>query len=305
MIKRAIITGATGAIGTALINELVNQGVEVLVFARENSKRNEQIPNSPLVTIKYCSLDKLATVQNDTGKDYDVFYHFAWAGTTGSSRNDMYMQNSNVKFTLDAVHTAKRFGCRTFIGAGSQAEYGRVEGRLTPQTPAFPENGYGMAKLCAGEMSRVLCNQLEINHIWVRILSIYGLNDGAGSMVMSTINQLKNGEIPQFTKGEQVWDYLSSFDAARAFYMLGDSDISDKTYVLGSGNPRPLKDYIFAIRNAVAPNAEIALGAVPYADKQVMHLSADITSLAEDIGWKPVYSFEDGINKMLSDGGFI
>ena len=95
--KRAIITGATGAVGTALIQELIENQIEVLVFCREGSVRNIQIPEHPLVTKKYCSLSELASVENDTGKDYDVFYHLAWEGTTGAARNDMYLQNQNVK----------------------------------------------------------------------------------------------------------------------------------------------------------------------------------------------------------------
>ncbi len=59
-----------------------------------------------------------------------------------------------------------------FIGAGSQAEYGRVEGKLNSQVPAFPENGYGMAKLCAGQMTRIQCESWE-SDIWTRILSVY------------------------------------------------------------------------------------------------------------------------------------
>ena len=125
--KRAVVTGATGAIGTALIKELIKNNIEVLVFCREGSARNSQIPEAPLVTKKYCDLTELKNTQNDTGKEYDVFYHFAWAGTTGAARNDMHLQNKNVEYALDAVDTAKRFGCKTFIGAGSQAEYGRVE----------------------------------------------------------------------------------------------------------------------------------------------------------------------------------
>jgi len=208
--KRAVITGATGAIGSALINELISHNIEVLVFCREGSARNGVIPEHPLVTKKYCSLDQLADISNDTGKDYDVFYHFAWAGTTGTARNDMHLQNQNVRYSLDAVGAAKRFGCTTFIGAGAQAEYGRVEGLLTPQTPAFPENGYGIAKLCAGQMTRELAHQNGMKHIWMRILSVYGPNDGSQSMVMSTITKLQQGIVPQLTKGEQLWDDLYS-----------------------------------------------------------------------------------------------
>ena len=95
--KRAIITGATGAIGTALIAELVNNNIEVLVLCNRNSKRKDRIPKHPLILQKECSLNEMVTMQNDTGKEYDVFYHFAWAGTTGPERNDMYLQNENVK----------------------------------------------------------------------------------------------------------------------------------------------------------------------------------------------------------------
>lgn len=295
--KRAIITGATGAIGTALIRDLLSNGIEVLVFCREGSKRNVRIPEHELVTRKYCALNELANVQNDTGKSYDVFYHFAWEGTTGPARNDMYLQNQNVRYALDAVATAKRFGCHTFVGAGSQAEYGRVEGLLKSDTPTFPEIGYGIGKLCAGQMTREYAHQLGIKHVWTRILSVYGPNDGTQSMVMSTINKLRNGEVPEFTKGEQLWDYLYSGDAANAFRLLGEKGQDGKVYVLGSGHAEPLANYIKKIRDTVQPEADIALGAIPYSEKQVMHLEADILPLQKDLGWTPQMDFGEGIHR--------
>ena len=297
--KRAIITGATGAVGTALVKELITNNVETLVLCREGSRRNHQIPDHPLVTRKHCSLDQLASIENDTGKNYDVFYHFAWMGTTGASRNDLYLQNQNVQYALDAVGAAKRFGCDTFIGAGSQAEYGRVEGVLRPDTPAFPEMGYGIGKLCAGQMTREYAHQLGLKHIWVRILSIYGPNDGKQIMVMSTIAKLQVGETPQFTKGEQLWDYLYSGDAAGAFRLLGENGHDGKVYVLGSGSARPLAEYIKDIRDVVNPNAEIALGAIPYSPKQVMHLEADIHDINNDTGWLPSTQYKTGIKKII------
>lgn len=302
--KRAIITGATGAVGTALIKELVSNGIEVLVFCRKGSKRNVQIPEHELVTRKYCALNEIATVQNDTGNDYDVFYYFAWEGTTGVARNNMYLQNQNVRYALDAVAAAKRFGCHTFIGAGSQAEYGRVEGFLKPDTPTFPEIGYGMGKLCAGQMTREYAHQLGMKHIWTRILSVYGPNDGAQSMVMSTIHKLKNGQVPEFTKGEQLWDYIYSGDAANAFRLLGEKGHDGRVYVLGSGHAEPLASYIEKIRDAVAPDAEIRLGAIPYSEKQVMHLEADISGLVEDTGFKPKVDFETGIKMILANKNY-
>lgn len=297
--KRAIVAGATGAIGTALVNELIKNNIEVLVLVRPESQRKGNITNSPLVSVLECGMDDYSEAVNLSGKEYDVFYHFAWAGAAGPGRHDMYLQNQNVKYALDAVGMAKRFGCKRFIGAGSQAEYGRYEGLLKADTPTFPEMGYGYAKLCAGQMTREYAHQLGIEHIWVRILSVYGPNDGAQSMVMSTINKLKKGEVPQFTKGEQMWDYLYSGDAAQAFFLLADKGINGKTYVLGSGKARPLIDYIKIIRDEVNPKAKLDIGAIPYVPKQVMYLQADIEELRRDTGFKPEMRFDEGIRKIL------
>lgn len=299
--KRAIVTGATGAIGTALIKDLINNHIEVLVLCRKDSARNKNVPVDPLVKMVYCDLTELSEIKNLTDKSYDVFYHFAWMGTTGTARNDMYLQNQNVRYALDAVGAAKRFGCTTFIGAGSQAEYGRVEGTLKPDTPTFPEIGYGIAKLCAGQMTRVYAHQLGMRHIWTRILSVYGPSDGEQSMVMTTIKKLQTGEVPQFTKGEQMWDYLFSKDAGRAFRLIGEKGKDGKTYVLGSGQAHPLAEYIKIIRDVVCPNSQLELGAIPYTPKQVMFLQADITELNKDTGFVPEVDFASGIKDIIGE----
>ena len=149
--KRAVITGPTGAIGIALIEYLENQGVEVIAVVRPGSKRADRIKESRLVSKVECDLSNLSGLPKLIKGGADVFYHFGWDGTFGSSRNDMLLQNNNVKYALNAVEAAAALGCSKFIGAGSQAEYGRFEGKLNEETPAFPENGYGIAKLCAGQ----------------------------------------------------------------------------------------------------------------------------------------------------------
>lgn len=297
--KRAIITGATGAIGTALVQELVDHDIEVLVICRENSKRNDRILDHPHVKKVFCDLNSLSELQNTTGISYDVFYHFAWEGTIGDGRNDMYLQNRNVKNALDAVGVAKRFGCHTFIGAGSQAEYGRVEGLLTPDTPTHPDMGYGIAKLCCGFMTREQAHQLGMRHLWVRILSVYGPNDGEKTMIMTLLRNFKENVIPQCTKGEQKWDYLYSKDAARAFYLLGETGQDGKTYVLGSGKVAPLYEYINKVREATNSDVQANLGGIPYGERQVMYLGADISELQRDTGFTPLYSFEEGIQEII------
>lgn len=298
--KKAIVTGPTGAIGTALIRQLVDNNVEVYAICRRFSNRVDKIVNSSLVHIIRCDLkelDQLPELMDERG--FDVFYHLGWDGTFGDSRNNVEGQLNNVAYTIAAVEAAHRLECKKFVGAGSQAEYGNVDGILTAQTPTFPTNCYGMAKLFAGQVSRVRCNQLDIEHVWTRVLSVYGPNDGKNTMVMSTIAKLLTNEAPQLTKGEQTWDYLYEKDAGKAFFLIGEKGISGKTYCLGSGTSRPLYEYMNLIWHETGVETPLLLGAIPYQPNQVMHLSADISELSKDTGFVPCYSFEAGIKETI------
>lgn len=146
--KKVIITGATGMIGIALINYLLEKDIKILAISRKNSARINNLPQSNSVKIVECNLNSLCDLKINEN-DYDAFFHFAWEGTFGENRNNMYMQNANIKYTLDALELAKKAGCKMFIGAGSQAEYGRVDGIINDKTATNPENGYGIAKLAA------------------------------------------------------------------------------------------------------------------------------------------------------------
>lgn len=292
---RVIITGPTGAIGIALIKECIRNGVEVLALCHKGSQRIMRIPKNPLVDIQEFELDAMDKVAKHVSGDYDIFFHLAWAGTVGDARNDMVLQNSNIGYTLDAVNLAKSLGCSTFVGAGSQAEYGRVEGTISPDTPTNPENGYGMAKLCAGQMTRVMCHKMGMAHVWPRFFSVYGPYDGAHSMVISTINTLLDGKHASFTPCRQEWDYLFSRDAGRALYLAGTKGRDGAIYCVGSGIARPLSEYVEKIGEAVDPAATLGIGELPYSDKQVMYLCADISALQADTGFKPQVTFDDGI----------
>lgn len=301
--KGAMITGPTGAVGRALIEILIENGINVLAVTRKNTKRLSNIPSSPLVRtvgLDLSELKSLPEIVSQLPGEYDAFYHLGWADTFGEdARNDVRSQLLNVGYSVDALEAAAKMGVKVFIGAGSQAEYGRHEGALSEKTPAFPENGYGIAKLAAGEFTRLRASQLHIRHIWTRILSVYGPCDGKGTMIMSAIRALLNGERPSLTKGEQLWDYLYSKDAGRALYLIGEKGKDQRVYCLGSGTKRPLREYMEELRDAIDPSLPLGIGERPYSKNQVMSLFADISALTEDTGFVPSYSFSEGIRETI------
>lgn len=299
-IQTAVVTGPTGAIGIALCEKLLRENVTVYAVCRPGSSRIKDLPKAAAIHVVECDAKELATLpQKMEGVSVDAFFHFAWAHTIGQGRNDMPAQIENIQSTIDAVRAAKALGCQVFLGAGSQAEYGRVEGLLKSDTPAFPENGYGMAKLCAGQMSRVEAKALDIDHVWVRILSVYGPHDGPMTMISGTIRKLLAGERPALTAGIQRWDYLYAGDAADAFYLAACHGRNGAVYPLGSGQAMPLKDYIIQMRDAIDPALPLGLGEVPYGPLQVMHLQADISALQADTGFVPKTPFAEGIRKTM------
>lgn len=294
-----VVDGATSMLGLALINECIARGIKVLAIARKSSKRLERIPQAESVKVVLCDQEDFADLDTSGMGQHEVYYHFAWGNVLAKERIDVKLQEPNIGYTIDAVSLALKLGCRRFIGAGSQAEYGRVSGVLDSQTPVNPEVAYGIAKYAAGKMAMALCESIGMDCIWTRTFSVYGPGDNDTTLIMYTIGKLLKGEKPIFTKAEQKWDYLYSKDAGVAFRLIGEKGKNKKVYCIGSGCARPLDEYIHIIHDLINPDLPLGIGELEYAPLQVMNLQADISGLKEDTGFKPEYSFERGIRETI------
>lgn len=297
--ENVIVTGATGMIGASMIEQMVADGVHVTAVCRPNSKKRNNLINNPLVTVVECDINDLISLKEKLSSDYDTFYHFAWDGTYGDSRNDALLQEQNIHNTLITVEVAHALGCKVFVGAGSQAEFGFVEGELSDNIPKNPVTGYGIAKYTAGRLSAVMCERYGIRQSWGRIVSTYGPRDNSYTMVMSSVIGMLNGERMAFTKGDQIWDYVYGGDCSRAFYLIGKYGKHGKAYTIGSGKSRLLREYITDIRDVVNPDLEIGIGEREYYPNQVMRLTADISELTADTGFQPEVDFKEGIRRTM------
>jgi nucleoside-diphosphate-sugar epimerase len=297
-IETIALTGATSMIGVALIKQCLKNNIKVLAFARKNSPRVARIPKSDLITVVNCDLNEL-NLFDDSSKTADVFYHIGWTNTQRKDFNSCYDQLKNVQYTLDAVHLAKKLGCGKFLGTGTQAEHECSTLALSSNSPIDPGTGYGIAKYAAGKLSKIECGKYSLEYNWVRILYVYGINYNEDTVIMSFIRNCKTGRYMKLSDCTQVIDYLYEDDAGRALFLLGKKGIDGKTYVLGSGTGRPLKEYIEIIRNIINPDYTPGYGKIPYSENPARYLCADISELSRDTGWKPDFSFEDGVKNIL------
>lgn len=294
---RVIISGATSMIGIACIRSCIANGCEVLAILRQGTKRLARLPESPLVKLAYADLDTLDCVTGD-GRPYDVFYHFAWSHTSRAERDDPIAQEHNIRATLQAVELAHRLGCRKFIGAGSQAEYGSVDGMISPETPPQPIIAYGMAKLSSCMLSRRLCRQYGMEHIWGRIFSVYGTNDNEGTMLNYAISQFDKGEPAKFSAATQLWNYLYEEDAGAMFYHLGQKDVQPGIYCIAGMESRPLRSYITELQEVYGPGAVCEFAPADPAVR-LISLQVDMTKTLDAIGYVPRVSFAEGIRQIL------
>lgn len=297
--KKVIVTGATGMIGASMIEQMIADGIEITAIIRPNSKKINNLPVNNKIKVVECDVNNLLSLKESLEKDYDTFYHFAWDGTYGDSRDDAMLQERNVRNTLEAVDLAHAVGCSVFVGAGSQAEFGFVEGELSDDIPKNPVTGYGVAKYTAHKLSAIMCHRLGMRQSWGRIVSTYGPRDNSYTMVMSSVISMMKGERMSFTKGEQIWDYVYGEDCSRAFYLIGKYGKHGKAYTIGSGKSKLLKDYIGIIRDVVNPELEIGIGEREYFPNQVMKLTADISELTRDTGFVPEIDFNEGIRRTM------
>lgn len=283
---RVIITGATGFIGTALCYEMLNAGHEITAVIRPGSKKNKIFQS---VNVMELSLDRL----NELSGSYDLFYHLAWNGSSGEARNDFEIQQMNIKYTIEAIRAAQRCGCQKFIGAGSQAEYGIVNGICTEETLPRPFMMYGAAKLSTYHIGKIVAEQVGISFVWPRIYSVYGPGQNKGTLISYLIDTLCKGEIPQLSACDNMWDFMYIDDCCAALRLLGETSRANDVYNVSAGTPQILKQFVKEVRNVISPEIFLQFAAVNRLNR-VFWLEPDVTKLKK-LGYETKVNFKEGI----------
>jgi len=297
--RTAFVTGGTGMIGLALIDFLAAENIQTTVLVRPGSPRAHLLANRDWIRVVEGDLNGDLSSLPLPSSSHEAFIHLGWNTASREAVEDPDSQTKEITQTLNAVALASALGAKVFVGAGSQAEYGRVEGLLAPNTPTRPESAYGHAKLAACALSRIKCDRLSIRHCWCRILSVYGPWDKPTTGIMYCIDTLLRGLSPALTPCRQQWDFLYSEDCARALWLTALAGRPGATYAVGSGSAPPLRWYFETLRDLIDPALALNFGGKPYGERQVMHLQADSSDLFQDTGFRPQVDFQEGITRTV------
>lgn len=299
--KKALVTGANGFIGSWLLKELNNKGVSVLAVVKNEASDISSICHLSNVQIIYMDMSEIKQIsQQISDRDIDVFYHLAWKGSSGKERGDYELQLLNTKYTLDAVNAAASLGCKRFVGAGTLAELDCNAYIMKDGSTPLPVSFYGSAKIASHFMSKAECNRLGIEHIWTYFSNTYGEGNNTQNFVNFASDLMLSGKHAAFTAGEQLYDFVHVSDNANALYLLGEKGRAFYSYYIGSTKPVELKEFIYKIRDAIDPTIPLYLGEVPFHGIKQPPSVFDCTELVKDTGYKPQVTFEEGIKRTIA-----
>lgn len=298
--KRVVITGGTGFIGSWLIRELVRHHVEVIALVRDiRTTMFDGMENKNLLRmVQYNSIEYNALPEEV--EQVDAFYHLAWAGVSTQQKNDGQLQLENIHFSMEMLDYAVKIGVDRFLGMGTVAEYAFSENAIEVNGGRqTPNDMYGAAKTSAHYMLETYARILGIPFNWVVLPSTFGEGRRDDNIITYTITTLLRGERPQYGLLLQMWDFLYVGEVVRALRLIAEKGISGKTYGIGSGVYRQLKDYIIKIRDIINPQLELGIGDIPALSDKAFSSCVNIYELVKDTGFAPKVSFEEGINRTI------
>lgn len=292
--KRAIVTGANGFVGSALVKELLKHDIEVICLDRQGCCGN--LPDDERVTFIEHDLDKSAMLEDVLAPfNADIMYHFAWAGSAGPQRADTELQLKNAQWTIDCLRLAKKVGCKRFVCAGSIMEHETISAAYAQGNKPGMAYVYGSGKLVAHTMAMSVAADIGIDLIWAKITNAYGAGELSPRFINTTIRKILNDEPLQFTAATQNYDFVYIDDVARAFYLIGKNGKPFSHYLIGSSNASPLKQFILQIKESIGQDKEFIFGDVPFTGINMPLEDFDCTKTFEDTGFKAQISFIEGI----------
>ena len=299
-VNKVLLTGASGFIGRYLCRILNDNNIKIYAIFRSEKSYEKNASSLKNVIPVICDLDEIKILPDLINCDsIDTVYHLAWDGVSGVDRGDHDLQLNNIANTLNLVSVAKTIGCRRFIGVGSTAEYdaynASIEDGICPNLVSM----YGISKLTAQLMTKVMCNAYGLEHVWGIVGNTFGVGDYSNNFINFASKLIMSDDDANFTSGEQNYDFIYVTDVAKALYCIGNSGKDKCSYYIGSGEPRKLKEYIVEIRDIINPNKKLKMGAVPFNGKSSPIEVFDINNITKDTGFLPKISFGVGVKKTV------
>jgi nucleoside-diphosphate-sugar epimerase len=288
-VKRVLLTGAAGFIGSHCVRPLIDRGYEVHAVSR-----SPRPADGFGATWHEVDLLQPGAARALVGRVRPThLLHLAWFVLPGK----LITAPENFDWVGASFELVRGFadagGIRLCV-CGSGYEYDWAHGYCTEGlTPCVPDTVYGACKHALHEMVRTFAAGRELSTAWPRVFFLYGPREHPERLVSSVIRSLLRGEPARCSHGRQIRDYLHVQDVADGLVAVLDSDVRDAINV-SSGQPTALREISSTIGRLTGRPELVHLGALPARANDVP-LVVGSNAKAAALGWQPRYDLESGL----------
>jgi len=299
MKKIAVVTGGAGFIGSHMVDLLLSQNYRVNIIDnlkgghRKNLIHHKNNPRLNFEEIDVCNLKP----NNKLFKSANYVFHFAGIGDIVPSIENpsSYMKN-NTQGTINVLEAARFAKIGKFVYAASASCYGKTDKRVGENSKISLEHPYALSKYL-GERAVFHWHKvfgLPVNSI--RVFNAYGTRvrtTGAYGAVIGVFfkQKIKNKPLTIVGDGKQSRDFVYVTDVARAFLAAARTKLSGRIYNVGTGSPRTVK----YLANLIGGKKIF----IPNRPGEPKRSYSNNNKIKRELKWKPLVSFDDGINTML------
>ena len=290
--KKVIVTGGAGFIGSTLVDKLIKEGVEVIILDDLSTGKKENI-NSKAKFIK-CDI----SVEKPMFFGVDTIFHLAAKTAVQESIENPSMYNIvNVVGTLNMLEMAKKCGIKKFIFSSSSSVYGNTTTPTKETNPLNPLSPYALNKLIGEQYCKIYSTLYNIDTVCLRYFNAYGdrmNNDGGYKLVLPIFKEklLNKKSLTINNDGNQKRDFINVLDICEANIMCGKygGNFGGEVYNVGQG-----KNY------TINEIADMFGGEKEYGNKVIepFETLADISKINKKLKWNPKHELETWIHTYI------
>lgn len=299
-IKKAVVTGGAGFIGSHICEELIKSDIETVAVDNLYMGKEEYIPEgTQFVKMDILNYQKLKEVF----KGVEVVFHEAARVSIRNSISNFQEDAAvNISGTLNVVQGVIECGVSKLIYASSMGVYGEAERLPIKETQALnPISPYGISKLSGEKYCLLMAKLHGFEAVSLRYFNTFGIRQTLTpyvGVITIFINRMLDGKAPViFGDGTQIRDFVSVRDVAYANILAMRHGKNGEVMNIGSGRGISVYDIAQMVIDYIDPKT------VPeHAQEQAGEPGdsiADITKATELIGYTPKVYLEDEIGKII------